>query len=97
MSEPQRSRDGLDAAVRRLGTALDALEAALTRRRAGERSIAAIRGELQVLTEERARLAQQLNEAREHTAALESANREASRRLDTAMAAIRVVLESEGG
>ncbi|MDQ4060382.1 MAG: DUF4164 domain-containing protein [Pseudomonadota bacterium] len=96
MAEPQRSRDGLDAAARRLDTALDALETALSRRRAGERSIAALHGELQLLAEERARLARQLNEARDHTAALESANREASRRLDAAMAAIRMVLETEG-
>ena len=93
----ERSQDGLDAAARRLDAALDALEAAIHRQRAGERSLASLRGELQLMAEDRSRLAEQLDAAQDRIARLEAARDEASRRLDAAMETIRAMLQSAEG
>ncbi len=93
----ERSQDGLDAAARRLDAALDALEAAIHRQRAGERSLASLRGELQLMAEDRSRLAEQLDAAQDRIARLEAARDEASRRLDAAMETIRAMLQAAEG
>ena len=93
----ETSQHGLDAAARRLDAALDALEAALHRHKAGERSAASLRGELQLMAEDRSRLAEQLDAAQDRIARLEAANEDASRRLDAAMETVRAVLDAEEG
>jgi hypothetical protein len=54
--------------------------------------------EVQMLTADRARLAELLDQSEARLARLEGANRDAARRLGTAIEAVRAVLESgEGG
>ena len=93
----ERPQDGLDGAARRLDAALDALEAAIHRQRAGERALASLRGELQLMAEDRSRLAEELDSAQDRIARLEAANEDASRRLDAAMETIRAMLASAEG
>jgi hypothetical protein len=66
----------IDAASRRLALALDALAAAVERRRQADRS----------------RLASELDAATAHARMLENANRDVARRLDAAIDTIRSVL-----
>lgn len=87
----------LDAALQRLSTAVGQLEAAVDRRLTSERTVGALQDELQRLNEDRARLAETLDGAESRSDRLETANKEVSRRLVSAMESIRTVLESHGG
>lgn len=84
----------IDAATRRLAAALDALEAAVDRRREGDRSEEALARQLHVLGTDRSRLAAELDDAASHARQLEATNREVARRLDLAIDTIRSVLEA---
>jgi hypothetical protein len=84
----------IDAATRRLASALDALEAALERRREADRNQERLTVQLQALGDDRSRLAAELDAAAAHTRKVEATNREIARRLDTAMDTIRSVIES---
>lgn len=82
----------IDVATKRLAFALDALEAALERRREADRSEAALADQLQAAGIDRARLAADLDTQTARVKQLEQANREIARRLDIAMESIRAVL-----
>jgi hypothetical protein len=84
----------VDAATRRLALALDALEAAVERRREADRSEETLAAQLQALGYDRSRLASELDAAAAHARALEGTNREIARRLDLAMDSIRSVLDA---
>jgi len=90
MSEPS----AVDAAVKRLALALDALDAAVERRRDSDRSEDALAQQLHALGIDRTRLAEALDGETAHSKKLESSNREIAGRLDTAIATIRSVLDS---
>lgn len=83
----------IDAATRRLALALDALEAAVERRRDADRGENALADQVQVLGADRSRLASELDAATARARRLETANREIAQRLDAAIDTIRAVLE----
>ena len=84
----------IDAASRRLGAALDALEAAVERRREADRGQDSLAAQVHALGTDRSRLAADLDVAAARSRRLESANREIARRLDGAIDTVRSVLEA---
>jgi len=85
---------GIEAATKRLAAALDSLEAALERRREGDRSEAALADQVSALGTDRSRLAAELDQQTARAHRLEATSREVSRRLDLAMEAIRTVVDT---
>ena len=83
----------IDAATRRLALALDALEAAVERRREADRGADGLAAQLHALGADRSRLASDLDAAAARARGLETTNREVARRLDAAIGTIRSVLE----
>jgi len=86
-------QSAIDAAVKRLALALDALDAAVERRVAADRSEEALAGQVQALGLDRSRLASALDDETARTRKLEAANREIAARLDSAIASIQSVLD----
>jgi hypothetical protein len=84
----------IDAASKRLGLALDALGAAVDRRREAARAEADLADQLHAIAGDRSKLAAELDQAAARGKALEVANREVARRLDVAIETIRDVLEA---
>jgi hypothetical protein len=89
MSEPS----AVDSAVKRLALALDALDAAVERRRDSDRSEDGLAQQLQTLGIDRTKLAAALDGETARSKRLEDANREVARRIDAAMATIQSVLD----
>jgi chromosome segregation ATPase len=87
--------ESVEAASRRLAQALDALDAAVERRREADRSEEALGNQIQTLGADRARLAGELDDATARSRRLETANREIAQRLDQAIETIRGVLVPE--
>jgi hypothetical protein len=87
--------DSIEAASRRLTLALDALEAAVERRREAARTEDSLATQIHALGDDRARLAGDLDQAVARARALESANREVATRIAQAIETIRGVLTSE--
>jgi len=83
---------GFDKAVKRVIDALDALDGVLEQRFGSARSGGALTEQVHVFNVDRSRLASELDAARARTRELESSNREAVRRIDEAMSAIRAVI-----
>jgi K+-sensing histidine kinase KdpD len=88
MTEP----GAIDAATRRLAIALDALEAAVERRREADRRADGLTAQLHAVATDRSRLACDLDLAAARARALGSVNREVAERLDAAIDTIRSVL-----
>lgn len=86
----------IEQAARRLTLALDALEAAVERRREADRAGESLAVQLHQLGTDRSRLAADLDRSFARTRSLETTNREIARRLDIAMDTIRSVLETHG-
>ena len=84
----------IDTATRRLMAALDALEAAVERRREADRDEDELATRIQALGADRSRLADELDTSLVKTRKLERANREIAERLDAAIGTIRSVLEA---
>ncbi len=80
--------------LKRLERAVGTLENAASRLNSTERSDAAKDAEIMLLTQDRARLAEELDAHNARTAALENANHEVVRRLDVAIDTIRNVLST---
>jgi hypothetical protein len=87
----------IDTATRRLMAALDALEAAVERRREADRDEDELATRIQALGADRSRLADELDSSLVKTRKLERANREIAERLDAAIGTIRSVLEAGEG
>ncbi|MDQ0472019.1 DUF4164 domain-containing protein [Labrys wisconsinensis] len=85
----------LDTALQRLAAALSRIEDAVERRIEADRVGASREVEVQALSDDRARLAQELDESFARCARAEAANRDVSRRLDQAIDTIRTVLEHQ--
>jgi uncharacterized protein DUF4164 len=83
---------GFDQAVKRVINALDALDAVLEQRFGSARGGGGLTEQVHVFNIDRSRLASELDAARARTRELESSNREAVRRIDEAMSAIRAVI-----
>jgi hypothetical protein len=88
MPEPS----AIDAASKRLALALDALAAAVERRREADRGEQTLDAQLHALGADRSRLASELDAAVARTRTLEIANREVAQRVDAAIDSIRSVL-----
>jgi chromosome segregation ATPase len=84
----------IDAATRRLMSALDALESAAERRRDADRDENELAVRIQALGADRSRLADELDGALVKSRRLERANREIAERLDAAIGTIRGVLDA---
>ena len=84
-------------AVRQLEAALQSLEYAVERRLSQASGADGLAEEVQMLSSDRAELAEALDRAQAYAARLEQLNRDASRRLDNAIAALRDVLSSDEG
>jgi hypothetical protein len=84
----------IDAATKRLALALDALEAALDRRREADRGHAGLAAQLQALGSDRSQLAADLDAQVARARRLETTNREIARKLDVAIDTIRSVVET---
>lgn len=83
---------GLDAAVRRLALALDALDAAVERRRDADRNEDTLAAQVQLLGADRARLADRLDTEVAVARELRETSRDIAERLDTAIAEVQAVL-----
>ncbi|MFG1462607.1 DUF4164 domain-containing protein [Xanthobacter sp. DSM 24535] len=87
----------IETATQRLHAALDVLTDALERRRDADRHQQALLAQLHAMGNDRARLAEELDAAREKVAELGDVAQEVTRRLDVAMSTIRDVLATHGG
>lgn len=85
----------IDAAAKRLALALDALEAALERRREADRGDETLGAQLQALSADRSRLAADLDAQVAQTRELENTSREVMRRLDHAIDTVRSLIETQ--
>ena len=85
-----------EAAVRRLEAALQSLEQAVGDRLSRAVGADGLAEEVQMLTTDRARLAEQLDQIQARATKLETLNRDASRRVDKAIDTIRAVLSEDG-
>jgi hypothetical protein len=92
MTEP----GAIDAASKRLALALDALAAAVERRREADQSEETLNAQLHALGTDRSRLASELDAAAARARTLETTNRDVAQRLDAAIATIRSVLAAGG-
>ena len=84
----------IDAAVKRLALALDALDAAVDRRQEADRDEQALAAQVHALGVDRARLASALDGETARSRRLETANREIAERLDSAITSIQSVLDA---
>ena len=91
-----QEQSSIDTAVKRLALALDALDAAVERRREADRGEDALVAQVQALGLDRSRLASSLDDEAARSRKLEATNREIAERLDTAIASIQSVLDSNG-
>jgi hypothetical protein len=85
--------NSIEAATKRLTFALDALEAALERRRESDRDEAGRAAQLHALGADRSNLAAELDSQVARSRRLEASNRDIARRLDSAIDSIRSVLD----
>jgi hypothetical protein len=83
----------LDEAMKRLDTALGLLEASVTRRLDSERRRGDLETELQIMQDDRARLAVELEGAGERLKKLEAVTEDVNERVHRAASAIRDMLE----
>ncbi|WP_213741253.1 DUF4164 domain-containing protein [Bradyrhizobium sp. dw_411] len=91
---PEPTSVDIDAATRRLMSALDALESAVERRREADRDENELATRIQALGADRSRLADELDGSLVKSRKLERANREIAERLDAAIGTIRSVLDA---
>ena len=89
-------QSAIDNAVKRLALALDALDAAVERRREADRGEDALASQVQALGLDRAKLAAALDGETARSRQLETTNHEIAERLDAAMASIQSVLDAQG-
>ncbi len=91
---PGSDASGFDHAVRRVMDALDALDTVLEQRLGHDKGGAggSLVEQLHAFNIDRARLALELDSVRARARELENLNREAVRRIDEAMSAIRAVI-----
>lgn len=84
----------IEAAARRLNTAVEALEVALTRQDVVERAEGDVQQELQILQNDRSRLAQELDTVKERAERLERVNEQVDQRLESAIAVIEEMIQN---
>jgi chromosome segregation ATPase len=89
-------QSSIDHAVKRLALALDALDAAVERRRENDVDEDSLAQQLQTLGADRSKLAAALDGETARARRLEATNRELGERLDTAITSIQSVLKAHG-
>jgi len=87
--------DSIEIASRRLTLALDALDAAVERRRETDRSEEALAAQIQALGDDRARLAGELDHTAARARGLEAAHREVAARIAQSIEMIRGMLAED--
>ena len=87
----------IETATLRLSAALDALESAIERRHEVDREVEGHAALVHAFGVDRARLADELDQAQARAQSLEQTNREIAARLDGAIATIRSVLDADQG
>jgi ABC-type transporter Mla subunit MlaD len=92
-ADPPNAPSEVEMATRRLSAALDALEAAVDRRRDADRDEDELAARIHALGTDRSRLANELDGSLVRTRELERVNRDVSQRLDHAIETIRAVLD----
>jgi hypothetical protein len=90
------TRLAMEDAVQRLTIALDALEAAVHRRKANEETIRELEEDVHLLALDRSKLASELDDMAARARGLEMAAHQASQRVNRAMDTIREILVSNG-
>lgn len=85
----------IDAAIHRLTSALNELEAVVERRQEHDRGQDNLAARIQALGVDRSRLADELDMSVSRARALEDVNRSIAERIDGAIETIRAVLKSE--
>ena len=95
-NHPEPAFADIDAATRRLMSALDALESAVERRREADRDEDELATRIQALGADRSRLADELDMSLVKSRKLERVNREIADKLDAAIGTIREVLKADG-
>jgi hypothetical protein len=95
-NHPEPAFADIDAATRRLMSALDALESAVERRREADRDEDELATRIQALGADRSRLADELDSSLVKSRKLERVNREIAEKLDAAIGSIREVLKADG-
>ena len=88
-------QSAIDSAVKRLALALDALDAAVERRREADLGEQGLASQVHALGIDRTRLAAQLDDEAARARRLEATNREIAQRLDSAIAGIQSVLDRQ--
>jgi len=83
----------IDTATRRLISALDALEAAVDRRREADHGTDALTVQIQAFGNDRSKLAAELDAVTARARELETVNREVAERINGAIAQIRTALD----
>jgi chromosome segregation ATPase len=89
-----RDENGIEAAAKRLTQAIDALAAAVERRREADRAEEKLAEQLQALGTDRSRLAAELDVAAASARRLKTVNREVAQHLDGAIETIHSVLDA---
>lgn len=84
----------LNSSLERFNMALDKFEASVMRRKQTDRSVETLEGEVRTLSEDRSKLAQELDEMRDYAQRLGKIQNQAGKRLDSAMDSIRTILET---
>lgn len=82
----------IEAATKRLLLALDALEAAIERRRESDRAADNLAAQVQALSADRSRLASALDASKAASRRSDAVNRDVAARIDKAVATISAVL-----
>ena len=85
----------VDQAARRLEAALQSLEIAVQQRLASGVGAEDLAAEVEMLSADRARLAETLDQSQARAVKLESVNRDVSRRLANAIESIRSLIEAD--
>jgi uncharacterized protein DUF4164 len=85
----------VEAATKRLQSALDALEGAVERRLERDQGHAALASQVYAFDSDRSRLAAELDAVSARARALETVNREVARELDEAIAGIAALIDAQ--
>ena len=86
----------IEAAAKRLRTAIETLDVAVKRDRLTDNTVESLQKELQALSDDRSRLAQELDKLKDRNVELERVNEDVSGRLDGAVSALEETIKEAG-
>jgi predicted nucleic acid-binding Zn-ribbon protein len=91
-TQHHQPEDRLETALDRLRHATDALDAALSRQEREKRAVAVLEQELEVLLNDRSKLAHELDQVKARASRLDAAGAEVSGRVDALMSSLQSML-----